>query len=89
MAQTFCPQPSEQKQQLCCYFNASKEIVIARITDGLGKNYERVVFPMERFLFEASAEAYLEIHQYTQTGIHKNVFPSTELQVSERVTQAQ
>lgn len=88
MAQIFCPHPLEQKQQLCCYFNASTEIVIARITNSLDKNYERVVFPKERFLFEASSDAYLEIHQYTQTGIHKNLLPCTELQVSERFSQA-
>lgn len=88
MTQIFCPPLSEQKQLLCCYVNPSTEIVIARITNSLGKNYERVIFAKERFLFEAPTDASLEIHQYTQTGIHKNLIPCAELQVSEKFSQA-
>lgn len=88
MTQVFSPHPLDKKQ-LCCFFNASQEIVIARITNNnLGRNCERVIFSKERFLFEASADAYLEIHQYSQTGIRKNLIPCGELQISERFSQA-
>lgn len=50
---------------LCCYVNATNFLQMARSANISNWHFERVVFPGERLLFEASPEAQLEIH----TGI--------------------
>lgn len=47
---------------LCCYRNSTSQLQIARISDQESRLAERVVFPGEQWLFEASPEAYLHIH---------------------------
>jgi adenylate cyclase class IV len=46
-------------QVLCAYRNMSDRLQIARISN---KSFERVVFPAELLLFEASSQAELEIY---------------------------
>ncbi len=46
----------------CCYVNATSSIQIVRITDVPNWYFERVAFPGQRLIFEAIAEAHLEIH---------------------------
>lgn len=53
---------------LCCYVNASSKMQIARITNIPNWYLEHVVFPGERFLFEALPEAELEIYQSVETN---------------------
>ena len=47
---------------LCCYTNNTNQIQIARITNIPDWYFERVVFPGQRLLFEATSSAELEIH---------------------------
>ncbi len=47
---------------LCCYVNISSKVQIARITNIENWYFERVVFPGQRLMFQAPAEAQLEIH---------------------------
>ena len=46
----------------CCYVNRSSKIQVARITNIPNWYFERVVFPGQRLIFEADAQAQLEIH---------------------------
>ncbi|MDJ0734899.1 MAG: DUF1830 domain-containing protein [Nostocaceae cyanobacterium] len=69
MTQTLDSLPLEYKQRiLCIYFNSTKRILIARISNIPGWYFERVVFPGEQLLFEAVPEAYLEIHTTQKSG---------------------
>ena len=47
---------------LCCYVNVASKVQIARITNIENWYFERVVFPGQRLMFNAPAEAQLEIH---------------------------
>ena len=63
MAQILDPIPSDSSDYVvCCYVNATNQIQIARITNIANWYFERVVFPGQRLMFEASPEAHLEIH---------------------------
>lgn len=63
MAQILDPLPSNTDHRiLCCYVNATSHIQIARISNITNWYFERVVFPGQRLVFEAVAEAMLEIH---------------------------
>lgn len=63
MAQLFDPVPVNSDNPLvCCYVNATNNIQIARITNVPNWYFERVVFPGQRLVFEAVADAMLEIH---------------------------
>jgi hypothetical protein len=46
----------------CCYVNSTSQIQVARITNIHNWYFERVVFPGQQLLFEASSYGYLEIH---------------------------
>ncbi|NEP46286.1 MAG: DUF1830 domain-containing protein, partial [Okeania sp. SIO2H7] len=58
----------ENREILCCYVNATSRAQIARISNIPNWYLEHVVFPGERFLFEALPEAELEIYQSLETG---------------------
>jgi hypothetical protein len=63
MAQILDPLPPDnQNHILCCYVNATSHIQIARISNIPNWYFERVVFPGQRLVFEAMAQALLEIH---------------------------
>lgn len=46
---------------LCCYLNDTSRIQVGIVPNQQGENYERVIFPGDKFLFEAPATANLEI----------------------------
>lgn len=46
---------------LCYYVNLSDRLQIARIRNVPGLRFERLIFPNQRLLFEATPEALLEI----------------------------
>lgn len=85
MAQIIDPVPSETEQPLlCCYVNATSKIQVARITNVANWYFERVVFPGQRLVFEAVAEAQLEIHTgMMASAILTDRIPCTELRVEE------
>ncbi len=69
---------------LCCYVNGTAQILIARITNIPNWHFERVVFPKERFLFEAPPTAQLEIHRNTKAGTTlSDCLPCSYLRVSQ------
>lgn len=82
---TITPQPPETKKTmlLCHFFNHRNQVVIARISNIPNWYLERVVFPAQRFLFEAPEEAVLEIHSPEQGTIHEDTIACRELSVSE------
>jgi len=62
--QDFAPACTSEhfEQILCCYVNATSFLQIARSTKISNRDFERVIFPGERLLFEALPDAQLEIH---------------------------
>ena len=63
MAQILDSLPFDQSSHiLCCYVNATSKIQIVRISNIPNWYFERVVFPGQRLVFEATPESLLEIH---------------------------
>ena len=52
---------------LCFYVNATRKLQLARLQGE--SSFERLVFPSEKFMFEALPEGVLEIYTYTTSGI--------------------
>ncbi|PSN19301.1 hypothetical protein C7271_07995 [filamentous cyanobacterium CCP5] len=53
---------------LCAYQNRTGTIQVIRIPDLPGHHFERVVFPGQRLMFHAPAEARIEVHSANQAG---------------------
>lgn len=71
-------------KNLCYYANFTNQIQIARIANIPNLNFERVVFPGERLLFEAVSEAELEVYtNKTGKAILVNKIACDRLRVSE------
>jgi len=81
------PLTSKKNMLLCHFFNEKNQVVIARIRNVPNWYLERVVFPAQRFLFEAPEGAVLEIHSPETGTIHEDTIPCQELSVSEGVLQ--
>lgn len=63
MSQIFDPVPSDRADViLCCYVNATSRMQVVRIDNIIGWNFERVVFPGQRLVFETPREGHLEVH---------------------------
>lgn len=74
----------DMKKILCCYVNQTNKMQVTRITNIKSWYLEHVVFPGERFLFEAPAEGELEIYYANQGNvIMLDKLPCEELQVDE------
>lgn len=56
-------------QTLCAYTNGTRELVVIRIKYSDHCCLERVIFPLQRFLFEAPPDAWLEVYRNTSTGV--------------------
>jgi hypothetical protein len=61
---------------VCNYVNATTQIQVLRIANIANWYFERVIFPKQRFRFEAPADADLEIH----TGIIASAILSDKIQ---------
>ncbi|MEM1172095.1 MAG: DUF1830 domain-containing protein [Cyanobacteria bacterium P01_H01_bin.35] len=85
MAQILDPLPSESSNQiLCCYVNATSQIQIAKISNVPNWDFERVVFPGQRLVFEAVVGACMEIHTGTvASSILSDTIPCDRLQINE------
>ncbi|MGF1588248.1 MAG: DUF1830 domain-containing protein [Pleurocapsa sp.] len=80
MTQIFFPlDPSDSCQKLYCYTNGISKIVISQVRTLLGKHLERVIFPGEKFLFQANNDCGLEISQQTNSGIIQDFIPCEQL----------
>ncbi|MEW6497637.1 MAG: DUF1830 domain-containing protein [Cyanobacteriota bacterium] len=75
---------SEQESQiLCCYINSTHRIQIIRIKNIPSFYFERVVFPGQRLMFYALAEAKLEIHSSkVVTSILADIISCNKLRVN-------
>jgi hypothetical protein len=92
MTQILDSLPADQPSSiLCSYINISSRIQIARITNIPNWYFERVVFPGQRLLFEATTDARLEIHTGAiASAILSDRISCDSLQVSDYVpTEAQ
>lgn len=66
MTQIFFSIPSGYQHKILCYYvNNTNKIQITRITNIANWYFERVIFPKQRFLFEALPEAELEVYTYS------------------------
>lgn len=75
LTHTSCP-------MLCSYENGTSSLQMIRIVNSPGWYFERVIFPGQRFLFEAPVSAELEVHtpQFGQTVLAR-IVPCDRLQV--------
>jgi hypothetical protein len=48
---------------LCCYINASSRIQVARLSHLSEGDWEHILFPGQRFMFDAPPEAMLKIYK--------------------------
>lgn len=69
---------------LCAYENVTSSVQIIRIANIQDWYFERVIFPGQRLLFEASSNAELEVHssQLGQTVLEKKI-PCFGLEVAQ------
>ena len=49
-------------KRLYCYFNSTDKIQLIRVKNSHRQKLEKVVFPQQRFLFEAIPNANLEVY---------------------------
>jgi hypothetical protein len=73
---------------LCYYVNETRQVELARIVNVPNWRFERVVFPRQRLLFEASHHAVLEVHTCTPDVALLKQFPCLRLQVWEKVSES-
>jgi hypothetical protein len=67
---------------LCYHINDTRVIQVIRVMDQSHCLFERVVFPMERILFVAIPEAYLEIYESVLDGTISERISCESLRVS-------
>ena len=73
-------------QILCYYANVTNLVQVVRIGNIPNWYFERVMFPGQRLMFEAAAEAVLEIHTGTvASAILSDKIPCYVLRVIEEV----
>jgi len=79
---------SKGKNQILCYYaNATHLVQVVRIANIPNWYMERVIFPGQRLMFEAPAEAVLEIHTgMVATAILSDKIPCYVLRVIEEVS---
>lgn len=65
---------------LCFHINATNRIQSIRVKTIANTLFERVVFPRERLIFEATPEAYLEIYSSNEDYI---IVPCQQLTITE------
>ena len=81
MTQIFFPSHIDGvEQQVYCYFNDTSKVAIVRILGLEERHCERVVFPGEKFLFEADNDCELEVTKHAISGIVKDTIPCSKLQ---------
>lgn len=74
-------------QMLCYYANVTNKIQVVRIGNIPNWYFERVLFPGQRLMFEATTEAVLEIHTgAVTTAILSDKIPCYVLRVIEEVS---
>ncbi len=60
----FISSPPELNNRILCYYkNLTKQMQMIRITNIPNWNFEKVVFPQQRLMFEAYPEANLKVYR--------------------------
>ena len=78
---------TDNNQILCYYANATHLVQVVRIGNIPNWYMEKVIFPGQRLMFEAPAEAVLEIHTgMVATAILSDKIPCYVLRVIEEVS---
>ena len=86
MTQLYSPSKLDFKhQQVYCYVNHFKKVVVAKVVGLKNRQCQRVVFPQEKFLFLADDNCDLEIIQQSKIGIIKDTIACSQLQVEESI----
>ena len=69
---------------LCYYFNSTNKMQLVRLWSGRNYSLEKIIFPQQRFLFEAKPEGILEVHT-KQDGkqLLESVFACNKLKVKQ------
>ncbi|MGD1855906.1 MAG: DUF1830 domain-containing protein [Leptolyngbyaceae cyanobacterium] len=85
MTQTLDPIPfDETDAALCCYVNTANKIQVVRVTNIQNWYFERVVFPGQRLMFEASIRGQLEVHSGSMaSSILEDTIPCARLMIDQ------
>lgn len=70
---------------LCYYVNTTATLQTSCISGGVDATLKRLIFPQQRFLFEAPLKATLEIRTYSSSGETVVHIPCAQLQVNQRM----
>lgn len=85
MTQILDPVPFDDGDTtLCCYVNSTSKIQVVRITNIQNWYFERVVFPGQRLMFEASIRGQLEVHSGAMaSSILEDTIPCSRLLIDQ------
>ncbi len=90
MLQNLSSQPANWSERILCYYeNVTQQMQLARIDNLSTWQSERVVFPGQRFLFEAPPDALLQVYGCTPTLVLLNSIPCLRLRVIDTVQRPQ
>ncbi len=77
------PLPAQPSDPILCYYaNTTTTLQRAFLSGVTRQDFERVIFPQQRILFEANSDACLEVHTCSAAGettVHQ--IPCAQLQV--------
>ena len=68
---------------LCCYGNTTGQIQSLRLLDNTIYHLEKIVFPGQNILFEASSHSELEITAFSEGALHIERVPCQNLRVGQ------
>ena len=69
---------------LCSYLNSTNKVQLIRVWNGRNYSLEKIIFPQERILFEATSVGILEIHAKRKgRQLLEDIFSCSNLQVNQ------
>ncbi len=67
---------------LCYYANQTQQLQVIKITDKPDLNFERVIFPGQRLMFQAPSTSQLQVYSRTAiAALAQETIPCQDLQV--------
>ncbi|WP_448561934.1 DUF1830 domain-containing protein [Trichothermofontia sp.] len=67
---------------LCYYTNQTQQLQVIKITDKPELNFERVIFPGQRLMFQAPPTSQLQVYSRTAVAtLNREMIPCEQLQV--------
>ena len=74
----------QASKTLCYYFNSTNKIQLIRLWSGKKYSLEKIIFPLQRVLFEAKPEEILEVHtKHKGEQILESIFTCNSLKVKQ------